>query len=168
MYNYLVYQDAQELDKLVLPAVLYNAVINKRKNVILKYLEKHPKLALKIFNFNQTLKIASSYKAEDKCGCFTTIPWFTQYQKEQNKPRMIISFTQQNELYRYMIQYWYPYPNISNMRYLSNLAMGLLQNVKLAWSYIGNNLQPCYNQNLWKSEKIENVYQFLTIARKFT
>ena len=168
MYNFLIYQDASELDKLILPAVLYNAVINKKKNVIIKYLEKHPQLALKIFGFNQTLKIANSYKAQNKCGCFTTVPWVTYYQKENNKSRTIISFTQQNEIYRYMIQYWYPSPDISNMRYLSNIALTLLLNVKLAWSYIGNNLEPCYNKNLWMTKKIDNPYELAMIVRKFT
>lgn len=169
MSNFLLYQDASELDKLALPAPLYNAVINRRKGVILNYLEKHPQLAIKIFQFNQTLKMANSYKSQNKCGCFISVPWYTYYQKTEKKPKLFLSFTQQNELYRYMIVNWYPYPTISNMRYLSNLALGLLQNVRLAWSYIANNLQPCiYNNSLLKTYKINNVYDFFNVANKFT
>lgn len=167
MYNYLIYQDASELDKLLLPAPLYNAVINHRKNYILKYLEKHPKLALKIFQFNQTLKMANSYNSQNKCGCYYTIPWYTYYQKINNKPKLIISFNQQTEMYRYMIRNWYPYPTISNMRYLSNIALQLLLDINLSWSYISNNLQPCY-QNLLKTQKINNAYDFMNFVRNFT
>lgn len=165
MYNYLIYQDSTELDKLLLPAVLYNAVLNRRKVFITKYLEKHPKLALKILQFNQTLKMANSYNAQNKCGCPYTIPWFTQYQKTNNK-KLVISFNQQVDMYRYMIRYWYPSTSISNMRYLSNIALQLLLNISMAWYYISNNLQPCI-QNSLKVYKINNVYQFMNLVRNF-
>jgi hypothetical protein len=42
-----------------------------------------------------------------------------------------------------MIKYYYPSPTISNMRYLSNIALGIIQELSLYRYYLGNNLDFC-------------------------
>ena len=88
----------------------------------------------------------------------------TKYGKDNQKGNSIyLSFTQQVELYRYMIRYWYPSPQISNMRYLSLIALGTLQQLKLAKTLIGEGKNPCVvgNKDVIVGKDFSSNYQFI-------
>ena len=93
------------------------------------------------------LKLANQLASDKKCKCSYLIPWVTKYQVENNTNSVKLTFSQQVSEYRYMILNWYPSPNISNMRYLSNIALSIIQDLGLYRYYLGNNLQGCSLSN---------------------
>jgi hypothetical protein len=134
----------QQIDRVIIPNAVYDLVIERKTLQLKKYLEQHPKLMFNIAQFNQTLKVSNQYASDNKCNCAYQLPWVTKYGATNNLGKSIyLSFTQQVEMYRYMIRYWYPYPKISNMRYLSMVALGTLQELKLAKTMIGEGKNPC-------------------------
>jgi hypothetical protein len=152
------------IDKEVIPNVLYDWVLERKTIKIKKYLENHPRLMFQIAQFNQALKVSNQYAANNKCNCAYQIPWITKYGKDNQKGNSIyLSFTQQVELYRYMIRYWYPSPQISNMRYLSLIALGTLQQLKLAKTLIGEGKNPCVvgNKDVIVGKDFSSNYQFI-------
>ncbi len=153
------------LDKYVIPAGVYDFVINRNIIQLKKYLEQHPKLLFKIAQFNQQLKLANQYAADNKCLCAYTIPWVTTYANCYNmgQRRVCLTFTQQVNLYRYMIRYWYPSPEMSNTRFLSMVALGTLQELKLAKQYIGAGKDPCVvgNKEVIVGKNFSSNYQFV-------
>ena len=155
----------QDLDKLLIPNPVYDLVIERKTKELKKYLEQHPKLMFNIAEFNQALKVSNQYAAQQKCNCSYQIPWLPYYsaQKGIRFGQLYITFTQQVDLYRYMIRYWYPSPQISNMRYLSLIALGTLQELKQAKQYIGAGKDPCVvgNKDVIVGKCFVNNYQFV-------
>ncbi len=152
------------IDKEVIPNVLYDWVLERKTMRIKKYLENHPRLMFQIAQFNQALKVSNQYAANNKCNCAYQVPWVTKYGKDNQKGNSIyLSFTQQVELYRYMIRYWYPSPQISNMRYLSLIALGTLQQLKFAKTLIGEGKNPCVvgNKDVIVGKDFSSNYQFI-------
>jgi|LauGreDrversion4_2_1035121.scaffolds.fasta_scaffold194018_1 hypothetical protein len=159
----------QQIDKMVIPASVYDLVINRKKLLLKKYLEQHPKLMFNIAHFNQDLKVTNQYSCDQKCQCPYQVPWVTQFGKESGKGNNVyLSFIQQVDLYRYMIRYWYPSPKTSNMRFLSMVALGTLQELKVAKTYIGAGLDACVtgNRDVIVGKNFANNYQFIQYLDK--
>ena len=154
----------QQIDKQVIPNAVYDLVIERKKLQLKKYLEQHPKLMFNISQFNQALKVSNNYECQNKCNCAYKIPWVTKYGADNGKGNNVyLSFTQQVELYRYMIRYWYPSPQISNMRFLSMVALGTLQELKLDKTLIGEGKNPCVvgQKDVIVGKVFDTNYQFL-------
>jgi hypothetical protein len=149
----------KEIDEAIIPEVIYNETINKEKEKIQDYFILHPKLLLSFVGYNSALKLANQLAYNKKCGCFYNIPWLTYYGSQNNVKITTLSFAQQVQQYRFMIRYWYPSPEISNMQYLSNIALGMLLQIKQYRYYQSNNLEDCkifqqkYYKNNFQSQK---------------
>ena len=148
-----------DLDKAIIPNAIYNETLNKQTEAITTYFIKNPKVLISFVGFNSTLKQAEQLTYNKKCGCYYNIPWLTYYGKQNNIPITTLSFAQQVQEYRFMIRYWYPSPQISNMQYLSNIALGMLLQIKQYRYYQSNNLEDCkifqqkYYKNNFNSQK---------------
>lgn len=132
-----------ELDTAIIPNEIYDITINRNKTAIQDYFIENPRLMFSFVGFNSALKLANQLSSDRKCGCFYNIPWITKYQVDNDLNKIKLTFSQQVSEYRYMIQYYYPSPTISNMRYLSNIALGIIQELGLYRYYLGNNLESC-------------------------
>lgn len=133
----------QELDKALIPYNIYNETINKEKIKIETYFILHPLLLFSFVGYNGALKLANQLASNKKCGCFYTVPWKTYYGVTNNTGKLSISFNQQVQEYRYMIRFWYPSPDISYMQYLSQIALGMILDIKQFLYYRTNNLEDC-------------------------
>jgi hypothetical protein len=159
----------QQIDKEIIPNAVYDLVMNRKKIQLKKYLEQHPKLMFSIAQFNQALKVSNNYASQNKCNCAYQIPWVTKYGADNNLGNSVyLSFTQQVEEYRYMIRYWYPSPKISNMRFLSMIALGTLQELKLDKTMIGQGKNPCVvgQKDVIVGKVFDSNYQFLDYLNK--
>ena len=133
----------EDMDMYLIPNVIYNETIHKQKVKIQEYFIKNPKLMLSFVGFNGALKLANQLAYNKKCGCFYTMPWVTYYDYVNNAKSTSLTFAQQVDEYRYMILNWYPSPRISYMQYLSQIALGMILDIKQYWYYIQNNLSDC-------------------------
>lgn len=155
-----------QIDKLIIPHAVYDLVIERRTIALKKYLEQHPTLMFNIAQFNQALKVSNQYSAQNKCNCSYRIPWYTQYSFDNEyNGKLFLSFTQQVDLYHYMIRYWYPVkePQQSHMRFLSSVALGTLQELKQAKQYIGAGKDPCVvgQKDVIVGKNFTSNYQFV-------
>jgi hypothetical protein len=130
----------KELDKLLIPHEIYNLTINKETKQIELYFIANPSLMFSFVGFNSKLKHADYLASERKCSCFYVVPWLTEYAFQNNLTKSILLFNQQVRFYRYMIKYWYPNTEISYMRYLSSIALGMIQNIYRFNYNLENNL----------------------------
>jgi hypothetical protein len=152
-------QTGEEIDIAIIPAVIYEQTINKETRAIENYFILHPKLLLSFVGYNGALKLANQLSYNKKCGCFYTLQWVANYAQTNNINGLALSFSQQVEEYRYMIQNWYPSPKQSYMQYLSQIALTILLDIKQYRYYQSNNLssysifqKPYYTDN-FKNEK---------------
>lgn len=158
------YGTTSDLDKALIPQVIYNETINKQREKVQDYFILHPLLMYSFVGYNGALKLANQLSYNKKCGCFYNIPWLTHWAFENNKKKTILSFAQQVDEYRYMILYWYPSPEISYMQWLSQIALGMILQISQYNYYLQNNLQNCsifqtkYYKNNFKSEREFNNY----------
>ena len=137
------FTSTKEMDIAIIPNVIYDDTISRRKLKIEDYFILHPKLLFSFVGYNGKLKLANQLAYDKKCGCFYNIPWITNYQVENNFKELTLSFSQQVEEYRYMIQNWTPSPNISNMQWLSQIALTMILDIKQFSYYTQNNLETC-------------------------
>jgi hypothetical protein len=144
-----------EIDVAIIPNEMYDITINRQKLKIQEYFISHPKLMFSFVGFNSALKLANQLASDKKCKCNYLIPWITKYQVDNNTRDVKLTFSQQVAEYRYMILNWYPSPSISNMRYLSNIALGIIQDLGVYRYYLGNNLQTC---SLSNKPYIRNIF----------
>jgi len=148
-----------DLDKAIIPNAIYNQTLNKQTDAITTYFIKNPRVLMSFVGFNSILKQAEQLTYNKKCGCFYNIPWLTYYGSQNNIKITTLSFAQQVQQNRFMIRYWYPSPKISNMQYLSNIALGMLLQIKQYRYYQSNNLEDCkifqqkYYKNNFQSQK---------------
>lgn len=173
-YTLLPIDTDAEIDVAIIPNAMYDMTIQRNKLQIQEYFVQHPKLMFSFVGFNGALKLSNQLAYDKKCNCSYTIPWVTKYQVDNNITMQIaLTFSQQVAEYRYMISRWYPSPVISNMRFLSNIALGIIQDLGVYRYYIGNNLQPCpytskpYLKNLFKSEREFMVYIMNNFSGKY-
>ena len=130
----------KELDKLLIPHEIYDMTLNRQTKKIELYFISNPKLMFSFVGFNSKLKHSDYLSSNRKCGCFYEMPWLTQYAYENNLTKSILLFNQQVSFYRYMIKYWYPNSELSNLRYLSSIALGMIQNIYRFNYNLENNL----------------------------
>ena len=140
---------AEDMDTYLIPNAIYKETINQHKVKIQEYFIKHPKLMFSFVGFNGALKLANQLAYNKKCGCFYKMPWVTYYDAQFGTKNTCLTFAQQVEEYRYMILYWYPSPKISHMQFLSQIALGMILDIKQYWYYIQNNLSDC---NIFQKE----------------
>lgn len=155
--------DAQ-IDTAIIPNELYDMTIARQKLQIQEYFVRHPKLMFSFVGFNGALKLSNQLAYDKKCNCSYTIPWITKYQVDNDiKIPIALTFSQQVAEYRYMISHWYPVQQISNMHYLSNIALGIIQELGIYRYYLGNNLEPCpyTNKPYLKNVFGDNKRQFM-------
>jgi hypothetical protein len=151
----------KEIDIAIIPEVIYNETINKEKNKIENYFIMHPQLLLSFIGFNSILKLSNQLSYNKKCGCYYKIQWITHYASINNIKNIYLSFSQQVEEYRYMILYSEPSLELSHMKYLSLIALTMIQDIKKYLYYRSNNLEYCgiinnkkYYIDNFKNEKI--------------
>jgi hypothetical protein len=155
------YGTDKDLDIAIIPEAIYNETINKEKNKIQSYLILHPHLLLSFVGYNGKLKLANQLASNKKCGCFYNIPWKTHYAEINNVKQTTLSFSQQVQEYRYMILYWNPNPEISYMQYLSQIALGMILDIKLYNYSLSNNLEDCtIFQRKYFTDNFENKNAF--------
>jgi len=131
----------KNLDELLIPNEIYDDTINRNKLIIQKYFIDNPLLMTQFIGFNSKLKMAGVLSSDRKCGCFYTVPWITKYAADNNLEKTILLFNQQVGLYKYMLQNWYGENTVSYMRYLSYIALDLIQQLKRALYNMNNNLE---------------------------
>lgn len=170
------FTSTEELDQQIIPYVIYNETINREKEKIQDYFILHPALLYSFVGYNGTLKLANQLSSNKKCGCFYTLPWKTYYSHVNNLGKTTLSFSQQVEEYRYMILNWHPSPRISNMQYLSEIALGMVLDISQYMYYTSNNLEYCtifnkkYYTNNFTNPKLFRLYiysNFAKINRKY-
>jgi len=131
----------EELDTFLIPNEIYDLTINRETKSIQKYFfQENPKLMFSFIGFNSKLKMSNQLLNDRKCSCFYKMPWITKYQVTNNTDSSILLFSQQIQIYKYMIKNWYPSPSMSHMRYLSSIALGMIQQLKQFNYYVNNNL----------------------------
>ena len=130
----------KELDKLLIPNEIYDLTISKNTEKIQEYFIDNPKLMMQFVRFNSTLKISNRLLNDRKCSCFYTMPWITKYANDNNIKKTILLFNQQIKLYIYMIKYWYPSTEMSYMRYLSSIALDIINELRRFNYNMSNNL----------------------------
>jgi hypothetical protein len=147
----------KNMDIDVIPEEIYDLTIQRETEKIQNYLIKHIPLLYSFVGFNGALKLANQLNYNKKCGCFYKIPWKTHYDEIKNVNSTILVFSQQVDLYRYMIQE----ANNSNMCYLSQIALTIIQNISLYMYYISNNLDPCFiSQKKWFKNNFNSISAF--------
>ncbi len=163
MSSIIVYTSVADLDRLAVPSVIYTETIARDTNAIITYFENNPQLMFQFAGFNSALKRANQLNYEKKCGCFYTFPWNTQYNVDNSVSQTILNFSQQVELYQYMIQHWNS-PDQSYLQYLSQIALGILLKLKRAKYNIDNNLDVCCSPLTTRT--FVNNYAFLQYLRE--
>ena len=138
--------EEKEVDRLLIPNVIYDDTISRNTDELIKYFINNPNLTVQFVGFNGALKLSNQLASQQKCSCFYTVPWVTQFAYLNNKDKTILLFNQQLKQYRYMIRYWYPSPQQSYMRYLSSIALNIILNIKR------------YSYNSQNNLNTENVY----------
>ena len=161
---------ASEIDVALIPNAIYDDTIERNKKNIENYFITHPKIMYSFVGFNSALKLSNQLASQRKCNCFYLIPWITKYQADHDKTgqRMRITFNQQVMEYRYMSQFWLPSPVISNMMYLSRIALGIIQQISLYRTYLSNNLEYCtiYTEP-WYINNFQTQKQFYVYVIKY-
>ncbi len=145
----------KELDNLLIPNEIYDLTINRETYKIQEYFINNPKLMLNFVGFNSKLKHADYLLSLRKCGCFYTMPWKTKYAANNNLSKTIILFNQQTKLYSYMIKFWYPSKEISNLRYLSSISLDIINLFKRFSYNLSNNLN---DSELLNKKYIKNKF----------
>jgi len=160
MAVFINFSSMQNMDSSLIPNEIYNETINKEKNKIEDYFILNPSLLKSFVGFNGALKLANQLSYNKKCGCFYKMPWKTYYSSINNTNETIISFSQQVELYRYMISFSSPSPEISYLKYLSDIALDMMLVINQFLYYRSNNLEYCtiynkkYYSNNFKNNKL--------------
>ena len=161
---------ASDIDRNIIPNEIYNETINKEKDAIIKYFFKHPLLMFQFVGYNGALKLSYQLSSQKKCNCFYKFPWVTYYGAQNDITNVALAFSQQVQEYRYMIQFWYPSPEMSYMRYLSNIALNIIQDIGVYRYNLSNNLNagcilntPFYKLNFDNMEDFK-FYVFYILA----
>jgi hypothetical protein len=110
------------LDIELIPNIMKEEVLHKKKNKIIHILKKNPTLLNQLTQFyNITLMSAHNTEFQSKNGRGYRVPWFTFYQKkEDSSSPMLLSFQQQYQFLRYLLNNTNPYGK-SYFMYLINI-----------------------------------------------
>ena len=126
-----VYTNIADLDRLAIPAGIYTETLAHNTGAIVTYFENNIPVLLGFAGYNSALKKANQLNSDRKCGCLYTFGWQTQYAVVNGVTgSLYLTFSQQVELYQYMIANWYGNPPASYMRYLSAIALMILLRLK--------------------------------------
>jgi hypothetical protein len=156
-----------ELDIYLIPNEIYNETINREKYKIENYFILHPHLLQSFVGFNGALKLANQLSSDKKCGCFYKMPWYTYYDHINNIKKTTLTFAQQVQEYRYMIRYWLPSPEISNLQYLSQIALGMILEISQFRYYLSNNLNSCLLcTKRYYTDNFKNMRSFIVYLNK--
>ncbi len=157
MSSIIVYTTTADLDRLCVPSAIYAETIAHNTSAIITYFENNPQVMLQFVGFNSALKRANQLNYEKKCGCFYTFPWNTQYNVDNSVSSTILNFSQQVELYQYMLINWNN--GVSYMRYLSAIALNILLKIKRAAYNIKAGLCNCVSP--LTTQTFQNNYAFI-------
>ncbi len=106
------------LDKDLIPIILYDDVINRRKNQIIEKLKKDNRLLNQLTEFyNVTLMSAYKMEFQAKQGRGYRVPWITKYQIVNEQNYMLLSFQQQYQFLKYLLM-----TRNSNFLFLVNIV----------------------------------------------
>jgi hypothetical protein len=131
---------AKDIDLALIPADIYTLTMEKKTEQIENYFIKHPRVMNAFAGFNGKIKMAANLLSNLKCSCYYKMEWVTQYQVENSTTGTLLTFFQQAQIYRYMIIESSEY---SYMKYLSNIALGMLLNIKQFRYNLESNLTDC-------------------------
>jgi hypothetical protein len=162
MSSIIVYTTTADLDRLSIPSIIYADTIAHNTTAIITYFENNPQIMLQFAGFNSALKRANQLNYEKKCGCFYTFPWNTQYNVVNNVSSTILNFSQQVELYQYMIMNWNN--GQSYMHYLSTIALSILLKIKRTKYNIDRGLCNCVSPLTTRT--FQNNYAFIQYLRE--
>lgn len=152
----------ENMDKEIIPEVIYTLTINKNTINIQDYFIKHIPLLYSFVGFNGALKLANQLNVNKKCGCYYILPWKTHYAEMNDTIKTSLLFIQQVDLYTYMIKN----SNTSYMKYLSGIALQMVLNINLYLYYITNNKDPCFIfREKWYKDNFTNENTFRTYIR---
>lgn len=133
---------SSSLDITLIPKYLYDAVINRKKNKIIKFVQNNPQYLYWTYNFNQAIKFAyNSYVKRTVCSCYKIL-WPVCEKK-------IITFEEMVYLYRYLIKY----KNVSNIAFYLSVVLSIFQKMSLARNMITNSKYYPY-QNIVKNRNV--------------
>lgn len=163
MSSIIVYTSVSQLDQLILPSAIYTDTLARNTSALITYFENNPQLMLQFAGVNSALKQANQLNYNKKCGCFYTVPWNTQYNVVNSVSSTILNFSQQVELYQYLLQHWNN-PDQSYFRYVSTIALYILLKLKRAKYNIDNNLDVCCSPLTTRT--FVNNYAFLQYLRE--
>lgn len=117
-------------DKLIIPQVFYNAVINRNVDQVIMIIKYNIGLSLNVVSFfDISLRGSFFYKLNSKFATPVKIPW-----KTYSKKPIILNFNEQYELYKYIVNA----QNRSNMGFLVNTINAYLVQLRTALTYINN------------------------------
>ena len=151
--NMIHFGSIENMDSGIIPEEIYDMTIQRNTLAIQNYFIQHLPLMYSFIGLNGALKLSNDLNASKKCGCFYRIPWKTHY----NNQRISLLFSQQVDLYRYTIQF----SETSNVKYVSSIALDIIQNIGLYLYFISNNLEPCFlYQKPWYKQNFTNIQQF--------
>jgi hypothetical protein len=132
------------LDTALLPKGVINMVQTRNKHALVKYVQNHPALYFKTYNFSQMLKFNYNLVGRNKVGCCYKMLWRT-----QGSGKRFVSFNDMANLYTFTIRIS---QNFSVRPFILSTVLGSLQKMNLARHMISNNKQYPY-QNIVKNRK---------------
>jgi hypothetical protein len=101
----------------LIPMSLYEDVIYRRKNIIIEKLKRDTNLLSQLTQFyNVQLQTAYKMEFQSKQGRGYRVPWISKYQITNQTTQMLVSFEQQYQLLRYLLNA----PNC-NLSFLINI-----------------------------------------------
>lgn len=109
------------LDIELIPNLLFEEVLSKKKNLIIQILKKNKKLLDQLTQFyNITLMSAHNTEFQSKSGRGYRVPWVSRYQIKENRTHMLLSIQQQYQFLRYLLNNTNPHGK-SHFMYLINI-----------------------------------------------
>jgi hypothetical protein len=142
---------ASYYDKLIIPKIFYNSVIERNIDSLNNVIKYHPKLSISVVSFYDIILRGSFfYKKAGKYGSFYKIRWNT----TENNNNIVLNYNEQAMLYNYITTSPWKYTNmgflinaINNYLVQLRFVMGLINNKIPANDYyylgvnVNNNLQ---------------------------
>jgi hypothetical protein len=121
-------------DKLIIPQIFYNGVINRNVTEVNQVIKYNPKLCIAVVNYyDTTLRSAFFYKKNAKFGMPNKIRWVTL--TDNNK--IILNFNEQVNLYNYITTS--PWKS-TNMGFLINCINNYLIQLRFVLGLINNKI----------------------------
>jgi len=132
------------LDKSLLPKDIHDAVLARKKNKVIRYVQNNSKFYFWTYNFSQMLKFNYNLCGQNKSGCCYKMLWKTY------GGRRYVAFNEMIDLYTYMIRYG----KTSHLAYYISVVLGSLQTMNVARQMISNSKYYPY-QNLVKNRQAQ-------------